>query len=410
MKCETRIRKTCRLCGAADFEPVVQFANMPFTDEFVSRNRIGEEFTADIRIFWCKACRSAQNLCDVHVAEYYREYQYTVSASPFARNFMSRLAEESFQRFNFQRGDRVIEIGSGDGIQLKCFQELGASVLGFEPSDSLTVAARAEGIPTIQTLFNCEGIEQIPSEMGPAQVVLLTYTFDHLPDPKLFLELVKQILDPERGVLLIEVHDFAKIVERREICLFEHEHSVYLTALTMERLLRQCGFRLISTDLLSEQERRGNSLLVAAVPVTNTCWKSTFTPTAADLALERIETIQAFDAQVQAGIKRLWDHVFEQKRNGKKVAGYGAGGRGVMTLAMAGLKSGDIEYLCDQNSGFHGLYTPSTHIPVVPPSHVEQQRVDEIIVFSYGYMNEIKSLLHGFLERGGRISSMLEFL
>ena len=44
MKCETRIRKTCRLCGAADFEPVV-----PYTAKLVARGmekaaqKLGEE-------------------------------------------------------------------------------------------------------------------------------------------------------------------------------------------------------------------------------------------------------------------------------------------------------------------------------------------------------------------------------
>ena len=410
MKCDLTSRQSCRLCGGTSFEPVVRFDRMPFTDELLKQERLGEEFLSEIAIFWCTTCRSAQNLTDVHVADYYRDYQYTVSGSSFARKFMQRVAEEAFSRFGLRRGDRVIEVGSGDGFQLKCFQDLGAEVLGFEPSDVLTESARRIGVPTIQTLFNCEGAEQIPAELRPAQIVLLTYTFDHLPDPKSFLELTKEVLDPMRGVVLIEVHDFAKIVARREICLFEHEHSIYLTSLSMERLLRQCGFRLLATDLLPESERRGNSLLVAAVPETNNSFTTTYAPTPEDLALDKIETIQRFDSEVQAGIRRLRDHIRNQKSLGRRVAGYGAGGRGVMTLAMAGISNAEIDYLCDQNTGFHGLYTPATHIPIVSPDHVSIDPVDELIVFSFGYLNEIRSALADFLDRGGKITSMLDFL
>lgn len=410
MKCEITTRQTCRLCGNASFEPVVRFERMPFTDELLRRERLGEEFLSDIAIYWCTQCRSAQNLTDVHVAEYYRDYQYTVSGSSFARRFMERVAEESFQRFTLRPGDRVIEVGSGDGFQLKCFENLGARVLGFEPSDVLTESSRRIGVPTIQMLFNCEGAEQIPAEMRPAQIVLLTYTFDHLPDPKSFLDLTRQVLDPDRGVVLIEVHDFAKIVARREICLFEHEHSIYLTSLSMERLLNHCGFRLLGTDLLLESERRGNSLLIAAVPETNTSFTPTYSPTPEDLALDAVETIRRFDGEVQAGIQRLREHIKLQKSLGRRIAGYGAGGRGVMTLAMAGIKNTEVDYLCDQNAGFHGLYTPATHIPVVSPATIDEDPVDELIVFSYGYMNEIKSALSSFTERGGTITSMLDFL
>jgi hypothetical protein len=410
MTYEVRKRPSCRICGNKSFIPVVSFENMPFTDELISFDRRGQEFLHDIEIHWCTSCKTVQNLSDVHVAEYYRDYQYTVSGSTFARRFMQRLAEEAFRRFDFREGDRVIEIGSGDGFQLKCFQDQGAKVLGFEPSEQLTSKAIEIGVPTIKTLFDCEGSGQIPADFLPAKAVLLTYTFDHLPDPKSFLELTRSVLDPQRGIALIEVHDFAKIVARREICLFEHEHSIYLTALSMERLLKRCGFRLLATDLLPDNERRGNSLLVAATPDTNTTFSSSFLPSPEDLALDKEETIVRFESEVSEGIQRLRNHIEKEKSLGHRVAGYGSGGRGVMTLAMAGITNQDIDYLCDQNSSFHGLYTPSSHIPIVSPQHILSNPVDELLVFSYGYMNEIKASLAGFLEQGGRITSMLDLL
>lgn len=383
---------------------------MPFTDEFVSAERSGSEFRADIAVFWCEDCHSAQTQHDVEVTEYYRDYRYTVSSSAFARRFMKRLATELFQRFHLTPGDRVLEIGSGDGHQLACFQELGAEVLGFEPSADLTEAARAAGVPTIQTLFDCHGVEQIPQAQRPAHVVLLTYTFDHLPEPGPFLELVRTVLDSKRGLLVIEIHDFAKINERREICLFEHEHSIYLTGATMERLLARSGFRLVTSNLLPENERRGNSLLVVATPESSEVIESDFIPNAGDLALESWEPLAAFGSQVRAGIDRFRKHVESGRAAGRRFAGYGAGGRGVMTLAMAGMTTREIEYLCDQNSSFHGLLTPATHIPVVSPDRVTSDPVDELIVFSYAYMNEIRERLDPFAKRGGKFTSILDLI
>lgn len=407
MKCHIHHRRACRLCGSTRVREYLHFERMPFTDEFVRAERFGSEFLGDLGVYWCEDCRTSQTQHDVEVSEYYRDYRYTVSSSPFAQRFMRRLAEESFRRFGLRAGDRVLEIGSGDGYQLGCFRDLGARVLGFEPSADLTRAAREAGVETVQTLFNCEGVEQIPAGLRPAQVVLLTYTFDHLPEPKPFLELVRQVLDPERGILLIEVHDLARIVERREICLFEHEHSIYLTALTMKRLLESAGFRLLGDDVLPEKERRGNSLLIAACPATATAHASTYAARATDVALETWPAYEAFGADVRRGVARFRDQLRTERAAGRKLAGYGAGGRGVMTLAMAGVGPEDLAYLCDQNTSFHGLYTPATHIPVVAPEHVHRQPVDTLVVFSYAYMDEIRARLKPF---EGRCVSILDWM
>jgi SAM-dependent methyltransferase len=407
MKCQVHHRTACRLCGSTRLRKFIEFERMPFTDEFLKPGKAGSEFLADISVHWCEECHSSQTLQDVEVTEYYRDYRYTVSSSAFARRFMDRLAEESFRRFGMRPGDRVLEIGSGDGYQLGAFKRAGARVLGFEPSAELTRAAELAGVPTVQTLFDAEGVDRIPEEMRPAQMILLTYTFDHLPAPKPFLELTRKVLDPARGVLLIEVHDLAKIVERREICLFEHEHSIYLTALTMKRLLERCGFRLLCDDLLPENERRGNSLLIAAAPAATTTHETTFRDRPIDEALERWETYERFGGDVRAGIARFRGHLQSQRAAGRRVAGYGAGGRGVMTLAMAGVTPNEVEYLCDQNPSFHGLLAPGSHIPVVGPEHAREAPVDELVVFSYAYMDEIRARLSGF---AGRFTSILDLM
>lgn len=43
--------------------------------------------------------------------------------------------------------------------------------------------------------------------------------FDYLLDPAPFLEAVKMVLDPQRGVLVIAVHDLRGIVLRRDASL-----------------------------------------------------------------------------------------------------------------------------------------------------------------------------------------------
>jgi SAM-dependent methyltransferase len=402
-------RQSCRICKSDKVKCFLRFPDMPFTDDLVQTNK-GKEFLAPIDVYWCSECKTAQTLHDVDTSRYYREYQYTVSASPFARRFMTMLAEQTFATFKLRKGDRVVEIGSGDGYQLACFGKLGAKVLGFEPSAALVEKSLAQKVPVIQCLFGAEHVGRIPADMVPAQVVLLTYTFDHLPDPVPFLEAVKKVLDPLRGVLLIEVHDLNKIIERRETCLIEHEHSIYLSALSMKRLLARVGLRLLTTQLLPVSDRRGNSLLVVACGQT-AIHRPDKSVSCLDLIhLDRWSTYEQFEAEVSRSYARLRDHVRQQTNQGRRMAGFGAAGRGVLTLAQSGLGESDIAYVCDNNPALHGLLTPKSHIPVVPPAQLLTDPVDEVIVFSFGYFREIAQQSAEYLQGGGRLTSLLDLL
>jgi SAM-dependent methyltransferase len=401
-------RNACRTCGSNRLRPFLHFDDIPLTDDFLSPGSLDREFTAPLDLYWCGDCHVVQTQHDVEVTGYYRDYRYTVSRSHFARHFMQRLAEEAFRRFELPPGSRVIEIGSGDGYQLACFSGLGARVLGFEPSDELTRASLAAGVPVTQCLFTSETVREIPPDMRPAQVVLLTYTFDHLPDPVGFLRAVREILDPRLGVLIIEVHDLGKILTRLETCLFAHEHSIYLNLRTLKRLLEGEGFRLLNDDLVGEDERRANSLLTCAV------LRQSERPGICRAegpgldAMEEWKAYEEFAAGVRRGYDRMREYVRSGRMRGTRFAGYGAGGRGVLTLAMAGLGHQDVEFVCDQNVNLHGLLAPGSRIPVVSPQHLLADPVDEVIVFSFGYMDEIRQTLGEYLRHGGRLVSFLD--
>lgn len=408
MKLIVTERNTCRICGSDRLVRFLELPHIPLADDFLQPGELGTEFLAPLRIYWCERCGLVQTLHDVDVREYYQDYRYSVALSPFAQNFMRRLAEQVYREFQFKPEDTVIEIGSGDGAQLAYFQTLGARVLGFEPSALLTEKSRRLGIPVIQGLFNKESYREIPSDMTPAQVILLTYTFDHLFAPLDFLRTVHRFLDPEQGVLVIEVHDLEKIFERREFCLFAHEHTTYYTAARIQKVLDQAGFGLVRMDLVPEIERRGNSLVVvAALQGSKPARRSLIPPVPAEFS--RAQHYIDFGHAVEASLSRFRAFIQSKKQEGKRLAGYGAGGRGALTLASVA-EPGDFAYVCDKNPVFHGTCTPGAHVPVVEPERLLHDPVDEVVVFSFGYFQEIYQELVEYRQRGGHLISLLDLL
>lgn len=388
----------------------MRFDSVPFFDEVVTKENRGHEFSHPMELYFCTQCSSVQTQHDVNLHQYYHSYQYVASNSPFIRKYMQSLADLCQERLGLRRGDRVIEVGAADGYLLSLFKEKGAQTLGFEAAENLCQLAANNGVNVINALFTKESLDLIPQDFKNAQLLVLLHTFDHLYDPAPFLDTVRQVLDPKRGVFLIEVHDLQDIYSKHETALFGHEHATYLHYGSMSRFLKRHGFRIVDFNFLPKEACRGSSMLVAATPEGSELVAAPDLSTFESPELDKLSTFLEFQAAVSRSFARLRQHVESGKAAGKRFAGYGGWGRGVTTLAMAGLTANHLEFVVDGNQNLHGCYTPVTSLPIVGPESVNRQAVDEVIVFNYAYINEIRNTLSEFIERGGKVVSVIDLL
>jgi SAM-dependent methyltransferase len=294
MMIDVKTLSECRVCRSDRLREFLNLPDMPLIDDYLKVEDLGKEFIWPIRIFLCLECGHTQTLHDINEQQYYDDYQYSPSLSPFTQRFMEQLAGVIWRKYELEPGDTVVEIGSSDGSQLSYFKKLGARVLGFEFSTPLAQHSRSKGIDVLQKEFGDQSDQDIPADQLPVQVVLTTYTFDHMPDPLGFLRAAARVLDRERGLLVIEVHDLDTIIERREFCLFAHEHPGYYSVATMQMVMKRAGFDLIDVNFIPEQERRGNSLLVVGA-LQGSRWSSRA------LSPKPIDTSVAEDSSLQFG-------------------------------------------------------------------------------------------------------------
>lgn len=403
-------RTQCRLCESLDLERFLTFDRVPFFDEVLTADRVGKEFIYPMDVYFCNRCKSVQTLHDVDIHEYYANYQYVASNSIFIQQYMKLLARETFLRFGIKPGDAVIDIGAADGYMLSCFKALGAKVLGYEAAENLAVLAQHSDIPVLTKLFTAETVKEIPKDFRRVQIVILLHTFDHLTDPGPFLETVKKILDPERGVLILEVHDLQDIVNKCEAALFGHEHATYLHVGSINRLLAQKGFALLDYNFIDKRLMRGSSMLIAVgLEGCNHSQKTPLDLTAFE-ALDRLSTLRAFSSSVAHAYNNLRSYIIAEKQKSRRLAGYGGWGRGITTLAMAGLDKTYLEFVVDKNPNLHGCFTPATHLEIVPPNDITRTRIDEVIVFNYAYLDEIRDAHSKFIAEGGIIKSVIEIM
>src|SRR5436309_1434412 len=89
----------CRACGSSELDRFLHLPEMPLTDDFIPRERFGQEFRHDIDIFVCKDCLTAQTQHDVDMRDYYEDYQYAVGSSEIASRFMRLLAGNLLSKY-----------------------------------------------------------------------------------------------------------------------------------------------------------------------------------------------------------------------------------------------------------------------------------------------------------------------
>lgn len=381
----------CRICGDKNLKIIYFKKEIPFTDEF--RKKLKQKyFLGDLCITQCKSCRIIQNPINVNYSRYYKDYNYTVGYSNLMNEFMNEISLQLSKEFKSKKLN-ILEYGSGSGEQLKAFQMIGHDVLGVEPSKYLANFANKSGVKTINEMFDMEILKKVKTKFD---VILSSYTFDHLSDPLNALKISSKLLN-KNGILTIEVHDFDLIRKRSEFSLFEHEHTIYLNKHSAKYLMKLAGFEVIKFNIVRPKYRRANSLIIVA--------KKIYKPK--KFISKSIPLKKNIQNKIDKTVKFIDEFIKKKSSLGKSIAGWGVGGRGVITLATI-KNSNFISYIVDNSKICHGYLTPKSNLRIKNPAYLKNKKVDYIIVFSFGYINEIIKQCKEYGYKKNQIISLLD--
>ena len=83
------------------------------------------------------------------------------------------------------------------------------------------------------------------------------------------------------------------------------------------------------------------------------------------------------------------DFLIKQRKNGKRIAAYGAAAKGNTLLNYAGVKSDLITCVYDAASAKQGNYLPGSHIPILHPDEINIDQPDFLIILPWNISSEI---------------------
>lgn len=397
----TVIRDTCRGCNSSNLLHLEQFTKYPFFDDIVDAKKKGKEYTDELNIIICNDCSLLQNPKDINFEDYYIDYVYSVGSSKFASSYMHELVEKTLSFTHHSKGTKVIDIGCSDGELLSFFKKRGCSVLGFEGSKYLSKKSHEKGIPTVNSLFDSNSKLEIDKySMENPDLICLLHTFDHLPDPNQFLSTIRSILNIG-SYLLMEVHSLDKMIQKNEGAIFAHEHTCYYSEVTLKNLLHRHGFQVINYNFIEDSKMRGSSQVVLC-KLTSSIDK--FIIDSHDINLSTKE----FIFRLNKANKAVKDYIHDVSNHHYKVSGFGGWGRGIGSIVQANLTESELYCVFDNNHNLDNCFIPGSNIPIYNPTQKILEQINEIIVFNYGYIDEISRQILNLTDKDIKITNINE--
>jgi hypothetical protein len=100
--------------------------------------------------------------------------------------------------------------------------------------------------------------------------------------------------------------------------------------------------------------------------------------------------------------RALLELLIRLRRAGKRIAGYGAPGKGNTLLNYCGIRTDFVEFTVDRNPYKHGRFLPGTHIPIYPVDQIRARRPDYILILPWNLREEIVAQLGYAREWGAK--------
>jgi C-methyltransferase C-terminal domain/Putative zinc binding domain/Methyltransferase domain len=355
-------------------------------------NRMEPFYPLHVKV--CESCYLVQLEEYVSPEHIFAEYAYFSSYSDSWLKHASNYVDLISMRLGLSARSLAVELASNDGYLLQYFLPKGIPVLGVEPAANVARAAEKRGVPTLVEFFGCQPAREMVANGQAADLVIGNNVLAQVPDLNDFVGGIR-ILLKAGGVATLEFPHLVRLMEENQYDTIYHEHFSYFSLLTVEKIFAAHGLVLFDVD---EIPTHGGSIRIylrhiedGSKPVTPAVLNLRKREIA--LGLDRMETYAAFAEQVAESKRTLLELLIKLRREGKRIAGYGAPGKGNTLLNYCGIRTDFLEFTVDRNPYKHGRFLPGTHIPIHPVERIRERRPDYILILPWNLRDEIVAQL-----------------
>ena len=395
---------SCRFCGSRLDHTVVDLGLSPLCESYVPAEKLGAmEAFYPLHVRVCAECLLVQIPEFVPPDDIFTEYAYFSSYSSawlkHAEDYVGMISE----RLALDAGSSVVELASNDGYLLQYFVRRGIPSLGIEPAANTARAAAEKGVETLVRFFGRGLAEELRAAGRQADLVIGNNVLAQVPDLNSFVAGIRVLLKPT-GTATLEFPHLLRLIEGNQFDTIYHEHFSYFSFLSAENLFRRQGLVLFDVE---EIPTHGGSLRIYARhaedgsrPITERAQR--LRQREVEAGLLRLGTYAGFGEQVKETKRKLLEFLIAAKRAGKRVAGYGAPGKGNTLLNYCGVGTDFIDFTVDRSPYKQGKFLPGTHIPIFAPDKLREVRPDYVLILPWNVKDEIVQQMSDVRSWGGQ--------
>jgi len=213
-----------------------------------------------------------------------------------------------------------------------------------------------------------------------------------------------RILLGEQAVATVEFPHLASLFAENQFDTIYHEHFSYFSLLAAQRVFSAQGLTVFDVEELATH---GGSLRLWLRHDADT---SKPVASSVDALLEgeraagfnRLDHYLSFGPKVEATKRKLLAFLIQAREDGKRVAGYGAPGKGNTLLNYCGIRTDLLDYTVDRNPYKQGRFLPGTHIPIFEPAWITETRPDYVLILPWNLRDEVVQQLAHVRDWGAR--------
>jgi hypothetical protein len=300
-------------------------------------------------------------------------------------------------------GDRLIvdidvaDPGIGDGFIAAGFPVIGyaATTAGFMGSRDWIHEQR----------FDRSAAASIVDSGLQAGLVIASHALPHVDDLNDLIASIEVVLAPG-GLIAVEFHHALELA-RGQFDVLSHAHRSYFSLQSLGRLLERHG--LTVEDAASSPQYGGTVRAIArrassATPVGASESAAAIGRAERAALIHQAAGFADLPGHVDRVSNALLDFLDSARRDGLRVAGYGAASRGTNLLNIAGVNREQLPFVVDRSQAKQGRLLPGAMIPVLPTDEIDRTKPDRILILPWPLAAEIMAQLSGARAWGARFA------
>lgn len=394
----------CRICGCRKMDAILDIGEQELTGVFPTSKDLAIT-KGPLIIVLCRDCNLVQLMHSYDLKELYGDnygYRSGLNASMVAH--LGAKVEALSTLRPLQDKDIVVDIGSNDGTTLAFYPYRRYQLVGFDPTGTKFRKYYRDDIDLVTDFFSAQRFFDRFGTRKRAKIVTSIAMFYDLEDPTAFMQQVARILDKD-GVWHFEQSYMPEMLRMTAYDTICHEHLEYYGLKQIKWMTDRTGLKIIDVAF---NDVNGGSFAITAAKQESPYKEASDSigrvlSSEETLGLHTLAPYEEFRQHVFWHRETLLDILFDIKRHGHLVHGYGASTKGNVILQFCNIGPDMLDCIAEVNETKFGCITPGTHIPIVSETQSKKHHPDYYLVLPWHFRANLLVRESTFIDNGGQM-------